>query len=130
MAARLAAERIRKPADAAVLGDASDQLAEAIEAANYYAIARGRYQYLSCLVALSDNMELGRLLPRYDGTVIRTQFRSVYDLKREREDLVSYRRVAELVAAKDGPGAERVIRKQVHRAASAVQRLPDDQFTD
>ena len=130
MAARLAAERIARAEDAAALRETVTALSSSLEQGDGYAGARIRYRFYQELVALTQNQELARLLPRFDVSVLRAQFRSLYDLKRANMDLAYFQRVADAILARDGLGAERVVRQYFRRAALATQQLPDHYFAD
>jgi len=127
MAARLAAERV-KPQQAQSLRRCVEALASQIKLGDFYAISRARWEFYSTVAKIADNEELRRLLVRNELSVIRTQFRAAFDLEHEREDLPTYKLVAELVLAGDGAGADRAIRKIIRHANNAVQGLDDEHF--
>ena len=128
VAARLAAERICQPEDAAPLRKCVEAFEAGVETGSFYPLAVARYEFYGKLVALAKNRELFRLLVRNEMTVVQTQFRSAFDLAHERQDLADYKRVVDRISAGDGAGAERAIRQLFKRAATSLQRLPDSHF--
>ncbi|MDX3911574.1 MAG: GntR family transcriptional regulator [Sphingobium sp.] len=125
---RLAAERSRSTEDLTELRGSIEELSRLIEAGETFASAQLRFSILHAIAALACNQELFRLMPRYDASVVRAQFRVVFDAKGARAELEQFRKVLDYILARDGDGAELTMRKFVRRTAVAIQHLPDEYF--
>lgn len=99
-----------------------------IDEGDMFGLSRLRFDYMRELVKLGKNKEMTHYLPRYDATIIRTQFRAVFNRATASEDLDAYREIARLILARDAEGAARVARKYVRSWSVNVQRLPDHYF--
>lgn len=127
-AARLAAERLASTKDTDELRNVVKALSREADDGNPYEVARLRYRFLGELVRLAKNGELAHLLPRFDGSVIRAQFRSAFTSDKARQDVEHYQRILDAIATKDADKAERLMKAFIRRAGAAIQQLPDDHF--
>lgn len=130
LAARLAAERLQASAELDPILACIKELEATFEQGNAYEGARLRFQFYVELVKLTHNKELARLIPRYDMSVVRTQFRSAFSRQNDRSDIDAYRRIVDLIRKRDAVGAERSMRQQVRRVETALEDMPDHYFAD
>ena len=128
MAARLAAQRLGSTHDARELRECADLIEKATENQDHAGKADARYKFFRSLAALSQNREFLRLIPRYDASVIRNQFREAFDADDDRKDALRYRRVVDSILARDAAGAEANIQAIIQGSSLAIQRLPDSYF--
>ena len=130
LAARLAAERLQSSDEVNGLLACVRELEATYEQGNAYEGARLRFQFYVELVKLTHNKELARLIPRYDMSVVRTQFRSAFSRENDRNDIDAYRRIIDLIRKRDAAGAERSMRQQIRRVETALENMPDHYFAD
>ena len=130
LAARLAAERLQTTDELNGILACVKALEATYEQGNAYEGARLRVQFYVELVKLTHNKELARLIPRYDMSVVRTQFRSAFSRQNDRNDIDTYKRIVELIRKRDAAGAERTMRQQIRRVETALEDMPDHYFAD
>ena len=130
LAARLAAERLRRMKDADFLRDALDKMVEQLKRGDSYEMSQLRYHFLSGVVALASNGELHKLLPGYHAVLLRAQFRGAFDLDFAMKDIEHFKDVVEAIMARDGARAEDAMRQYVRRFGIAIQRSSDVYFAD
>ena len=130
LAARLAAERLTRTKDADRLRAILVEMAEQVKRGDPFEVSRSRYDFLAEIVSLTHNKELRRLLPRFDATLMRAQFRGVFKLSSAKEDLDHFRHMMDAIVARDGERAAEVMRSYSRRFGSAIHQSPDSHFAD
>lgn len=130
LAARLAAERLVHPGDAAQLQKILVDMEEQLQRGESFETARLRYRFLAEVVALTHNQELRHLMPRFDVSVLRAQFRNVFNLEFAKDDLAHLKRVVDAIVARDSARAGVAMSQYSHRFGVAIQQSPDVYFSD
>lgn len=130
LAARLAAERLGRKKDADRLRSILADMAEQVKRGDGFEVSRSRYNFLAEIVAMTHNKELRRLLPRFDATLMRAQFRSGSEFGSAKEDLEQFRQMVDAILARDAGRAEEVMRAYSRRFRSAIHQAPDSHFAD
>lgn len=128
LAARLAAERLGRKKDANALRNILGEMAEQLKRGESFETSRLRYRFLAEVVALTSNQELRHMLPRCDVSVLRAQFRNVFDLRFAKEDLEHLEHVVDAILARDPERAEHAMREYSRRFGIAIQQSPDSYF--
>lgn len=128
LAARLAAERLSRTKDASTLRAVLSDMAKHVGNGESFEIGRCRYRFMEAVVSLTENHELRHLLPRFDASVMRAQFKSVYDLRAAKQDLEQFQLIFEAIQARDAARAEQAMRQYIRGPITAIQRLPDSHF--
>ena len=129
LAAALAAKRIGDRNEVDQLQIILAELAAQLQRDELFETARLRYRFLAEVVALSGNKELRRLMPRFDVTVLRAQFRSVFDLQFAKEDLERLKVIVEAILDRDPERAELEMRQYSRRFGIAIQQCTDMHFS-
>ncbi|HKR46933.1 MAG TPA: GntR family transcriptional regulator [Paraburkholderia sp.] len=130
LAARLAAERLGQTKDADTLRNVLGEMAEQLKRGESYETARLRYSFLSEVASLSNNQELQHLMPRSHVSVLRAQFRNVFDLGFAKEDLEHLKLLVDAILARDPERAEQAMRRYSRRFGIAIQQSPDTYFAE
>ncbi|HKR47097.1 MAG TPA: GntR family transcriptional regulator [Paraburkholderia sp.] len=128
LAAGLAAERLGQKRDAEALRNILAEMAEQLKRGESFETARLRYRFLAEVVALTRNQELRHLMPRSDVSVLRAQFRNVFDLQFAKEDLEHLRLVVDAILARNSERAAQAMRQYSQRFGIAIQQSPDIYF--
>ena len=128
LAARLAAERLGQKKDANPLREVLTEMAEQLKLGESFETARLRYRFLAEVVSLTKNQELRNLVPGRHMTVLRAQFRNVFDLRFAKEDLEHLKLVVDAIVARDPDRAEQAMRRYTQRFGIAIQQSPDIYF--
>ena len=127
-AARLAAERIARAEQVDILRQIVAAMVSCVEKNDTYEIFRLQNRYLTELVLLANNQALSSFVPRFDLSVIRAQFRSVFDLASVQQDIRPFEAGIEHILARDAEGAERTLRQYIKRIAVSAQAFPEEYF--
>ena len=128
LAAALAAERLGQTRDADGLRKILSEMAEQLKRGETFETARLRYRFLAEVSSLTKNQELRQLMPRGHMSVLRAQFRNVFDLRFAQEDLEHLKLVVDAILARDPEQAERAMRQYTRRFGIAIQQSPDSFF--
>lgn len=129
LAAALAAKRIGEQKAVGQLQMILDEMAVRLQCDDPFESARLRYRFLAEVVALSRNKELRNMMPRFDVSVLRAQFRNVFDLQFAKEDLEHLKLIVEAILDRDPERAVLAMRQYSRRFGIAIQQCSDVYFT-
>ena len=128
LAAALAAKRLGDPKDADRLRSILAEMAEQLKRGETFETVQLRYRFLAEVSTLSKNQELRQLMPQGHVSVLRAQFRNVFDLRFAQEDLERLKLVVDSILSRDPGEAEHAMREYTQRFGIAIQQSPDSYF--
>lgn len=128
LAASLAAQRLERSQDVDGLRLIHADMVKSLDERDVFTLAKLRYDFMKELVRLTKNRQLPKYLPRFDITVIRTQFRMALKLNQASDDIETFGNIVNFILARNPEKAGETARQYVKDWASSIQSLPDEYF--